>query len=99
MRTFIKVRGVNVLETERSIRQFYDAPYYWLKMDIKEFNNVDMEEIFKFLIEGKEVWTYQTGTTIPEIFNQALMMPKKMWMKFVCSRIWPAVDLSDISPV
>ncbi|MBA0568361.1 hypothetical protein Golob_005860 [Gossypium lobatum] len=58
MRTFIKVRGVNVLETERSIRQFYDTPYYLLKIDIKEFNNVDMEEIFKFLIEGKEVWTY-----------------------------------------
>ncbi|MBA0762948.1 hypothetical protein Gotri_012490 [Gossypium trilobum] len=81
---------------------FYDAPYYYYdylyKTSLKEFKNVDMEEIFRFVTEGKEVWTYQPGTTIPKMFNQALMTPKaKIWMKFVCPRIWPTYDLVDIS--
>ncbi|MFQ6625978.1 hypothetical protein Gotur_005597 [Gossypium turneri] len=102
MRTFVKVRGVNILVIGRSIYQFYDAPYYYCdylyKTSLKEFKNVDMEEIFRFLTEGKEVWTYQPGTTIPKMFNQALMTPKaKLWMKFVCPRIWPTYDLVDIS--
>ncbi|MBA0638053.1 hypothetical protein Godav_025451 [Gossypium davidsonii] len=29
MRSSVKVRGVHVLVTERSICQFYDAPYYY----------------------------------------------------------------------
>ncbi|KAK5811922.1 hypothetical protein PVK06_027309 [Gossypium arboreum] len=92
MRSFVKVRGVNVSVTEMSIFQIYDVPYYYrdyiCKIDLKEFRNIDTEEILRFLKEGKEMWTYQTGTTIPETFNQALLTPKaKMWMKFVCSRI------------
>ncbi|MBA0727521.1 hypothetical protein Golax_000502, partial [Gossypium laxum] len=57
IRTFVKVRGVNVLVTERSICQFYDAPYhyhdYLYKTDLKEFKNVDIKETLIFLIEGK----------------------------------------------
>ncbi|MBA0611077.1 hypothetical protein Godav_011790, partial [Gossypium davidsonii] len=38
-----------------SICQFYDAPYYYsdylYKTDLKEFKNVDMEEILRFLTE------------------------------------------------
>ncbi|KAH1097297.1 hypothetical protein J1N35_014218 [Gossypium stocksii] len=49
MRTSIKVRVVNVLVTKRSIYQFYDAPYYYrdylYKTDLREFKNIDMEEI------------------------------------------------------
>ncbi|MBA0635565.1 hypothetical protein Godav_025985, partial [Gossypium davidsonii] len=57
-----------------------------------------MEEIWRFLTEGKEMWTYRTGTTIPETFNQELMTPKaKMWMKFICSRIYPITEISEIS--
>ncbi|MFQ6663063.1 hypothetical protein Gotur_030714 [Gossypium turneri] len=75
------------------ICQIYDVPYYYCdylyKTDLKEFRNIDTEEMLRFLTEGKEMWTYRTRTTIPEIFNQELMTPKdKMWMKFVCSRIW-----------
>ncbi|MBA0576087.1 hypothetical protein Golob_025076, partial [Gossypium lobatum] len=44
-------------------------------------------------MEEKEMWTYQTGATILETFNQELMALKaKMWMNFVCSRIWPTVE-------
>ncbi|MBA0727731.1 hypothetical protein Golax_000696 [Gossypium laxum] len=43
------VRGVHVLVTERSICEFYDAPYYYpdylYKTDLKEFKNVDTEDI------------------------------------------------------
>ncbi|MFQ6663062.1 hypothetical protein Gotur_030714 [Gossypium turneri] len=90
---FVKVKGVNVPVTEMDICQIYDVPYYYCdylyKTDLKEFRNIDTEEMLRFLTEGKEMWTYRTRTTIPEIFNQELMTPKdKMWMKFVCSRIW-----------
>ncbi|KAK5811975.1 hypothetical protein PVK06_027368 [Gossypium arboreum] len=69
-------------------------------MDLKEFKNIDMEEILRFLMEGKEMWTYRIGTTIPETFNQELMTPRtKMWMRFFCSRIWPIVEMSEIGPI
>ncbi|MBA0575783.1 hypothetical protein Golob_024797, partial [Gossypium lobatum] len=87
MRSSVKVRGVNVLVTERSISHFYNAPYYYrdylYKTDLKEFENIDTEEILRFLMEGKEIWTYRKGIAILESFNQALMMLKaKIWMKF-----------------
>ncbi|MBA0746663.1 hypothetical protein Gogos_009162, partial [Gossypium gossypioides] len=94
MHSFVKVRRVNVPVTEMSICQIYDAPYYYCyylyKTYLKEFKNIDTKEILRFLTEGNEMWTYRMGTVIPETFNQELMTPKaKMWMKFVCSRIWP----------
>ncbi|MBA0753634.1 hypothetical protein Gogos_019929, partial [Gossypium gossypioides] len=87
--------------TEMTICQFYDAPYYYhdylYKTDLKELKNIDTEEILRFLTEGKEMWTYQTRTTIPQTINQELMTPKaKMWMKLVCSRIWPTVEMFEI---
>ncbi|MBA0624804.1 hypothetical protein Godav_010092 [Gossypium davidsonii] len=104
MHSFVKVKRVNVPVTEMSIFQIYDAPYYYryylYKTDLKEFKNIDIEEILRFLTEGKEMWTYRMGTIIPEIFNQELITPKaKMWMKFVCSRIWPITKMSKISPI
>ncbi|MBA0597687.1 hypothetical protein Gorai_007487, partial [Gossypium raimondii] len=95
----VKVRGVNISVTKRSIFQFYDAPYYYLdylyKTDLMEFRNIDMEEILRFLMDGKEMWTYKIGKRTPEAFNQELMIPKaKMWMKFVCSRILPTIEMS-----
>ncbi|MBA0763172.1 hypothetical protein Gotri_012673 [Gossypium trilobum] len=73
MCSFVKVRGVNVPVTEMSIFQIYDIPYYYrdylYKIDLKEFRNIDTDEILKFLTEGKETWTYRTGTTIPKTFN------------------------------
>ncbi|MBA0792882.1 hypothetical protein Gohar_017343 [Gossypium harknessii] len=62
MQSFVKVRGINVPITKMNICQFYDAPYYYrdslYKIDLKEFKNVDTEEILRFLIERKEMWTY-----------------------------------------
>ncbi|MBA0816382.1 hypothetical protein Gohar_001049, partial [Gossypium harknessii] len=87
MRSSVKVRGANVLVTERRIYQFYDSPYYYhdymYKTDLKEFKNFDIKEILRILMEGKEIWTYQKGTTIPKTFNHALMMLKEnIWIKF-----------------
>ncbi|MBA0813069.1 hypothetical protein Gohar_026952 [Gossypium harknessii] len=92
MRSFVKVKGVNVPVAKMSIFQIYSAPYYYrnylYKKDLKEFKNIDTEEVLTFLMVGKEMLTYQPGTTIPEMFNQELMTPKtKMWMKFICSII------------
>ncbi|MBA0866896.1 hypothetical protein Goshw_025429, partial [Gossypium schwendimanii] len=102
MHSFVKVRRVNVPITEMSICQIYDAPYYYryylYKIDLKVFKNIDTEEILRFLTEGKEMWTYRIGIVIPETFNQELMTPKaKMWMKFVCLRIWHITKMSKIS--
>ncbi|MBA0820684.1 hypothetical protein Gohar_022353 [Gossypium harknessii] len=99
MDSFVKVRGVNALVTKMSICQIYDAPYYYhdylYKIDFKEFRNIDTEEVLRFLTVGKETWAYQMGIVILEMFNQELMTPKaKMWMKFVCSRIWPITEMS-----
>ncbi|MBA0645862.1 hypothetical protein Goklo_013902 [Gossypium klotzschianum] len=73
MRSFVKVRGVNVSVTEISTFQIYDVPYYYCdylyKIDLKEFRNINTDEILRFLIEGKETWTYRTRTTIPKTFN------------------------------
>ncbi|MBA0570342.1 hypothetical protein Golob_004014 [Gossypium lobatum] len=104
LQTSVKVKGVNILLTDRSICQFYDASYYYrdylYKKNLKEFKNVDMEEVLRFLTEGKEVRKHKTGTTVPKTFNQALMtLRAKIWMNFVCLRIWPIADLFDISPV
>ncbi|MBA0701796.1 hypothetical protein Goari_022574 [Gossypium aridum] len=70
MRSFVKVREVNVPITEMVICQIYDVPYYYCdylyKTDLKKFSNIDTDEILRFLMEGKEMWTYRTGTAIPE---------------------------------
>ncbi|MBA0809388.1 hypothetical protein Gohar_025047 [Gossypium harknessii] len=85
MQSFVKVREVNVPITEMVICQIYDVPYYCdylYKTNLKKFSNIDTDEILRFLMEWKEMWTYRSGTAIPETFNQELMTPKaKMWMK------------------
>ncbi|MBA0712615.1 hypothetical protein Golax_011702, partial [Gossypium laxum] len=51
-------------------------------------------------MEGKKMWTYRIGTVILETFIQELVTPKaKMWMKFICSRIGPITEMSEISPI
>ncbi|MBA0701864.1 hypothetical protein Goari_020382 [Gossypium aridum] len=80
MRSIVKIKGVNVPVTDMSICHFYDVSYYCrdylYKADMKEFKNIDIEEILRFLTKGKERWTYQMGTTISVTFNQEVMTPK-----------------------
>ncbi|MBA0694345.1 hypothetical protein Goari_004656 [Gossypium aridum] len=49
MQSFVKARGINVPVTEMGICQFCDAPYYYCdylyKTYMKEFKNIEMEEI------------------------------------------------------
>ncbi|MBA0710924.1 hypothetical protein Golax_010175 [Gossypium laxum] len=53
MCSFVKVRGVKVSVTEMSICQIYDTPYYYRvylnKTKLKEFRNIDIKEILRFL--------------------------------------------------
>ncbi|MBA0869865.1 hypothetical protein Goshw_004459 [Gossypium schwendimanii] len=73
MHSFVKDRGINVSVIEMCICQIYDVPYYYhdylYKTDMKEFRNIDTEEILRFLTEGKEMWTYKMEMTIAETFN------------------------------
>ncbi|MBA0780204.1 hypothetical protein Gotri_004336, partial [Gossypium trilobum] len=70
MHSLVKVRGVNVSITEMGICQIYGASFYYrdylYKIDLKEFENIDTEEILRFLIEWKEMWTYRMGMAIPK---------------------------------
>ncbi|MBA0794167.1 hypothetical protein Gohar_018518, partial [Gossypium harknessii] len=56
MRSFVKVKRINDLITEMGICQFYDAPYFYrdylYKTNLKEFKNIDTEEVLRFLTEG-----------------------------------------------
>ncbi len=45
------------------------------RTDLKQFKKEYMNEVLRFLTEGKEEWTYQSGTKPPVTFNQALMTP------------------------
>ncbi|MBA0628670.1 hypothetical protein Godav_023353 [Gossypium davidsonii] len=49
MRSFEKVIGFNVPVTKMSIFQIYDTPYYYrnylFKTNLKEFRNIDIEEV------------------------------------------------------
>ncbi|MBA0812847.1 hypothetical protein Gohar_026780 [Gossypium harknessii] len=62
MRFFEKVIGFNVPVTKMSICQIYDTPYYYrnylYKTNLKEFRNIDIEEVLRFLMARKEMWTY-----------------------------------------
>ncbi|MBA0550796.1 hypothetical protein Golob_021711, partial [Gossypium lobatum] len=58
------------LKKRETTRPFYGMQSFVKKTDLKEFKNVDIEEILRLLTEGKEMWTYRTGATIPETFNQ-----------------------------
>lgn len=89
---------------ELQIFIFYNAPYsykgYLYRTILKEFKNINIDEVLQFLTAGKELWTYRASTTIPETFNQELIMPKaKIWMKFVCSRICSTTYTSKICPI
>ncbi|MBA0839037.1 hypothetical protein Goarm_004809 [Gossypium armourianum] len=65
MRSFVKVRGVNVLVTETSICQIYDAPYYYrdyiYQKNLKEFKNIDTNEVLIFLMTGKRCGHIKRG--------------------------------------
>ncbi|MFQ6640860.1 hypothetical protein Gotur_015704, partial [Gossypium turneri] len=90
------------LKQREAARQFYEMHSFVKvkRVNVPEIKNIDIEEILRFLTEGKEMWTYRMGTVILDTFNQELMTPKaKMWMKFVCSRIWPITKMSKISPI
>ncbi|MBA0777634.1 hypothetical protein Gotri_005630 [Gossypium trilobum] len=104
MHAVVKVRGVNISVTKRSICQIYDAPYYYrdylYRTDLMEFRNINMEEILQFLMDGKEMWTYKIGKRIAEGFDQELMILKaKIWMKFFSSRILSTIEMSKRLPL
>ncbi|MFQ6622030.1 hypothetical protein Gotur_002604 [Gossypium turneri] len=90
------------LKQREVVRPFYEMCFL-VKVrgvNVPQFGNIDTEEILRILTEGKEMWIYRTGTVIPETFNQELMTPiAKMWMKFVCSRIWLIIEMFDISQI
>lgn len=61
MRTYVTIRGIDVLVTPRVICQYYDAPYYFydflFKIDLCQFESINMEEVI-VLTKGRELWTY-----------------------------------------
>ncbi|MBA0655804.1 hypothetical protein Goklo_008233 [Gossypium klotzschianum] len=59
------------LKEREAARPFYELRSFVKVRGVKFlFRNIDMEKILRFFTEGKEVWTYKTGITIPEKCNK-----------------------------
>ncbi|MBA0759780.1 hypothetical protein Gotri_022614 [Gossypium trilobum] len=67
-------------------------------MDLESFQNIDMEDVIKYLTYGRGSWNYRSNTKLPTNFNQAIMFPvAKMWMQFIGIRIVPALNVSNVN--
>ncbi|MBA0755585.1 hypothetical protein Gogos_005513 [Gossypium gossypioides] len=57
-----------------------------------------MEDVVKYLTQGRGSWNYRPETKLPMSFNQAIMFPvAKMWMQFIGTRIAPALNVSNVN--
>ncbi|MBA0637460.1 hypothetical protein Godav_000117 [Gossypium davidsonii] len=57
-----------------------------------------MDNIINYLTEGRGEWIYHPGTSTLTSFNQAIMFPNaKMWIQFVCTRIFTNLNLSNVN--
>ncbi|MBA0786484.1 hypothetical protein Gotri_025459 [Gossypium trilobum] len=60
--------------------------------------DIDMDNIINFVTEGRGEWKYRAGTNILVSFPQAIMFPEaKMWIQFVCTRIVPTLNVSNVN--
>lgn len=67
-------------------------------MDIYYFCDIDMDAIVDYLTKERGIWKCQPNMNFPLSFNQAIMFPiSKMWMQFLCTRITPTLNVSDVN--
>lgn len=91
-----------VLIFSKEICEFYNIPYYEEdyveNINFNMLGNVDMEDVIKFLTQGRSTWNYRPNIGLPSKFNQAIIFPiVKIWMQFLCTRISPALNVSNVN--
>lgn len=71
------MRGRRVPLTLDELCEFYNVPYYEKYFinnnDLKKFLNINMEDVVKYLTQGKRTWKYRQNTKLPTNFNQTIM--------------------------
>ncbi|MBA0865438.1 hypothetical protein Goshw_012172 [Gossypium schwendimanii] len=91
-KSFMHLYGTKSLEILKAIYGI------WYLCRGRKCEDIDMDSIINFLTEGRGEWKYRASTNIPVSFHQAIMFPKaKMWIQFVCTRIVPALNVSNVN--
>lgn len=93
---------MEVCVTLQEIFELYDIPYYeddFLdEIDLNTFQNIDMNDIVKYLNDGRGTWNHQPDIELLTNFNQAIMFSViKMWMQFFSTRITPSMNVSNMN--
>ncbi|KAH1097975.1 hypothetical protein J1N35_014896 [Gossypium stocksii] len=81
----ITVRSEEVPTTSKELCEFYNAHFYdkdfFSGTGINEFENIDMEDVIKYLTQGRGTWNYRLDMELPTNFNQAIIFSvAKIWM-------------------
>ncbi|KAH1031763.1 hypothetical protein J1N35_043937 [Gossypium stocksii] len=67
-------------------------------VDLDKLQNIDMENVTKYLTQGRGSWNYRLDTGLQTNFNKAIMFPiAKMWMQFIGTKIAPILNVSNIN--
>ncbi|MBA0860761.1 hypothetical protein Goshw_020986, partial [Gossypium schwendimanii] len=91
-RSFMRLYGTKSLEILKAICGI------WYLCGGRKCEDIDMDSIINFLTGERGEWKYHAGTNITISFHQAIMFPEaKMWIKFVCTRIVPALNVSKVN--
>ncbi|MBA0855845.1 hypothetical protein Goshw_019979, partial [Gossypium schwendimanii] len=98
----ITVRGEEVHVTLREICKFYNVSYYEAgfldNIDLDNFKDINMDNIVNYLTKGRGERNHRSDTEFPSKFNQEIMFPTaKMWMQFLCTKITPAMNISNVN--
>lgn len=57
-----------------------------------------MDDVVKYLIEGRGIWNHRPNTEVLINFNQEIISPiAKIWKQFLCTRITPALNVSNVN--
>lgn len=96
------VRDEEVPINPDEICEIYNVPFYENdyinSIDLEMFRNIDMEEVIKFLTQGRGSWNYRPDTRSSSNFNQAVMFPvAKIWMQFLGTRIVLTLNVSNVN--
>lgn len=73
--TDVKMRGKDVQISPNDIYEFYNIPYYEKETDntdLKGFQNISIEDVIKYLMQGRGSWNYKPDIELPKNFNQAI---------------------------
>ncbi|KAH1097254.1 hypothetical protein J1N35_014175 [Gossypium stocksii] len=70
----IEVRGEDVSNSPNDICKLYNIPFYEKyfidSIDLDKFQNINMEDVIKYLTQGQGSWNYKPNIELPTNFNK-----------------------------